>query len=229
MMHFALPNQQVVAGVDPSMLMGMMGSQPFDMSPKSQHFAAPITDESGRQIGQMEVHKETIPIGVAMTGGGYEEDEKMKKEAKQSLAQMMLCVASCIKELETQAHLIHLNYQGSNFFSIHNFLKGQYDKHVEQFDRISEMLRSLDFYMPMCSKGLAEACEGFTHCTSMDATHMLTTYLQNLEHVGMKSKCMSKMAKCADAEDVENLAAEFVGAMFKDSYLVKSTLRPGKF
>jgi hypothetical protein len=37
------------------------------------------------------------------------------------------------------------------------------------------------------------------------------------------------MSKCADAEDVENLAAEFVGAMFKDAYLVKSTLRPGQF
>jgi DNA-binding ferritin-like protein len=215
--------------MDPSMLMGILSPQMLNMQPQSEHYAAPIVDKDGRQIGGMEVHKETIPIGVAIKGNDYEEDdEKMKGEAKQNLAQMMLCVAACVKELETQAHLIHLNYQGSNFLSIHKFLKEQYDKHVLQFDYISEMLRSLDFYMPMCSKGLAEACHDFKHCTSMDGVHMLSTYLCNIENVGMKSKCMSKMAKCADAEDVENLAAEFVRDMFKDAFLLKSTLRPGK-
>lgn len=225
-MQFAIPTNLLELGPNgqPSMGHPLMG-----MQPDVQHYSAPITDGKGKQIGQMEVHKETVPIAMGIGMMNDQDDLKMKQEAKQALAQSMLCVAACIKELETQSHLIHLNYQGSNFFSIHGFLKEQYDKHVEQFDRISEMLRSLDFYMPMCSKGLAEAAHDFKHCTSMDGEQMLGTYLGNLEAVGMKSKCMSKMAKCADAEDVENLAADFVAAMFKDAWLVKSTLRPGKF
>jgi DNA-binding ferritin-like protein len=137
----------------------------------------------------------------------------------------MLCVAAFIKELETQAHLVHLNYQGSNFLSVHKYLKKQYEKHLEQFDRVAESLRTLDYYMPMCSKGLAESCHDFKHCTSYTSKEMLATYLSNLESVGMKAKCMGKMASCSCAPDIENLAADLVEAMFLDSYLVKSTLR----
>ena len=43
----------------------------------------------------------------------------------------------------------------------------------------------------------------------------------------MKAKCLGKSAGIADAPDAENLAADLVKEMFKDVFLLKSTLRQG--
>jgi DNA-binding ferritin-like protein len=189
------------------------------MEPQSQHFAAPIVDPSGQPIGQIEVHKETVPVI------GIEDPEEDLKEAKDELARYLLCVTAFIKELETQSHLVHLNFQGPNFLSVHGYLKGQYDKHLEQFDRVAEALRTLDYYLPMCSNGLKDCCRDFKHCTSYQSSEMLATYLYNIESCGMKAKCLGKCAAKACAPDIENLAADLVEAMFHDAYLIKSTLR----
>lgn len=187
--------------------------------PQVQHFAAPITDPQGQVMGQIEVHKESVPMLVQT------EDEGPNEKTKEELVQYMMCMAGFLHELRTQAHLIHLNFCGPEFLGVHKFLKKQYEKHQEQFDRISEVLRSLDFYMPMCSKGLCGAVRDFKHCTSYGSKEMLSTYLCNLESGGMKAKCLGKSAKVADAADVENLAADLVEAMFVDAYMIKSTLR----
>ena len=52
--------------------------------------------------------------------------------------QQCISLASYLKELQTQAHLIHLNYEGSNFLGVHAFLKDQYEAHLEQFDALAE-------------------------------------------------------------------------------------------
>jgi len=189
--------------------------------PQVQHFSAPITDAQGMPIGQMEVHKESIPMLVEKPVEGP------NTQTKEDLVRSLICMAGYLNELRTQAHLVHLNYSGSNFLSIHKFLRKQYDKHQDQFDRVSEMTRSLDYYMPMCSNGLSEAACDFKHCTSYNPTEMLCTYICNLEAAGMKAKCLGKSADIADAPDAENLAADLVEEMFKDVYLLKSTLRQG--
>ena len=186
--------------------------------PQVQHFAAPITDPQGHVMGQIEVHKESVPMLV-------EEEQGPNQETKEQLAQYMLCMAGFLHELQTQAHLIHFNFCGPEFFGVHKFLAKQYEKHQEQFDRVGEILRSLDFYMPMCSKGLCGSVRDFKHCTSYTSKEMLCSYLCNLESAGMKAKCLGKMAVTADASDVENLAADLVESMFVDAYMIKSTLR----
>lgn len=207
----------------------MIDPSAFGMQPQVQHFSAPITNNQGQPIGAMEVRKESIPIAVAVSeGDGDEDDMKSLEQAKGELARCMLAMASLLHELQVQSHLIHLNYQGPNFLSVHKYLNGQYEAHLEQFDRVAEMLRSLDFYMPMCSKGLAAALEDpFVHCSSMNSTEMLANYLKNIETAGMRAKCVVDCAKAACAPDVENMAAELVESMFFNAYLIKSTLRPG--
>ena len=66
-------------------------------------------------------------------------------------------ISAYLKELETQSHLIHLNYEGTNFLAVHAFLKDQYKAHLKQFDKMSEYIRSMDYLMPMCGKGLRSA------------------------------------------------------------------------
>lgn len=137
---------------------------------------------------------------------------------------LMKCAAYA-KELETQSHLIHVNYEGPNFLSVHEFLKGQYEAHLEQFDALAEFVRSLDFLMPMCGCGLKDMVEGFQNVEQYEARHMLTVYYHNLEMFACMAKRLAGIAGDCCVIDVENYAADLVGACMKASWFVKATLR----
>lgn len=139
--------------------------------------------------------------------------------------QQCISLASYLKELETQSHLIHLNYEGSNFLGVHGFLKDQYEAHLEQFDTLSEFIRSMDYLLPMCARGLADAGPGIQHVTSYKGTDMLAVYYKNLEELGMKCKKLEPIAAKVGAIDIQNYMAELTGQAFKAAWFIKATLR----
>jgi DNA-binding ferritin-like protein len=137
------------------------------------------------------------------------------------------CISLCfyIKELETQSHLLHLNYEGGNFLGVHAFLKDQYEAHLAQFDALGEFIRSMDYLMPMCARGLADAGPGIQHVTSYKGTDMLAVYYKNLEELGMKAKKLEPVAAKVGAIDIQNYMAELCGQAFKAAWFIKATLR----
>ncbi len=139
------------------------------------------------------------------------------------------CISLCsyLKELETQSHLIHLNYEGSNFLGVHAFLKDQYEAHLEQFDTLAEFIRSMDYLMPMCGMGLADASPGIQKVTSYKGTEMLAVYYKNLEELGMKCKKLEPIAAKVGAIDIQNYLADLTGQAFKAAWFIKATLRNG--
>jgi len=142
-----------------------------------------------------------------------------------SFIQQCISLCSYLKELETQSHLIHLNIEGSNFLGLHEFLKGQYEAHLAQFDTLAEFIRSMDYLMPMCSVGLGDASPGIQHCTSYKNTDMLTVYYKNLEELGMKTKKLESLAAKIRAIDIQNYMADLCGQAFKAAWMIKATLR----
>ncbi len=141
------------------------------------------------------------------------------------LVKDLIAVCAYLKELETQSHLIHLNYEGINFISVHEYLKTQYESHVQQFDTLSEHIRSLDYWMPMCSNGLREALTCFKHVESRNGRDMLTTYYQNLEDLVTMIETIQPMAVDMRCFDIANFLDELMGASNKGSWFIKSTLR----
>jgi DNA-binding ferritin-like protein len=139
------------------------------------------------------------------------------------------CISLCayLKELETQSHLIHLNYEGSNFLGVHAFLKEQYEAHLEQFDTLAEFIRSMDYLMPMCGMGLADASPGIQKVTSYKGTEQLGVYYKNLEELGMKAKKLEPIAQKVGAIDIANYLADLTGQAFKAAWQIKATLRNG--
>lgn len=144
-----------------------------------------------------------------------------------SFIQQCISLCSYLKELEAQSHLIHLNYEGGNFLGVHAFLKDQYETHLEQFDALAEFIRSMDYLMPMCARGLADAGPGITHVSSYKGADMLATYYKNLEELGMKCKKLEPIAQKVGAIDIANYLADLVGQAFKAAWFVKATLRNG--
>lgn len=144
-----------------------------------------------------------------------------------SFIQQCISLCSYLKELETQSHLIHLNYEGPNFLGVHGFLKDQYEAHLEQFDTLAEFIRSMDYLMPMCACGLADASPGIQKVTSYKGTDMLAVYYKNLEELGMKTKKIEALAGKVGAIDIQNYLSDLCGQAFKAAWFVKATLRNG--
>lgn len=141
------------------------------------------------------------------------------------LVQHLIMLASLLKELQTQSHLIHLNYEGVNFLEVHAFLKDHYEEHLEQFDTVAEEVRSLDHFMPLCACGLKEAMPPFQNVESHEGRSMLLAYYVNIESMGYLAKEIEQVAAEAGAPDVQNYMAELVGSAFKTSWMLKSILR----
>ena len=148
-----------------------------------------------------------------------------KSKGPGKLANEMIKLSSYSAHLLLQSHLIHLNYECSNFFGVHKFTKTQYKEHQCQLDRIGELVRSLDFLMPMCCIGLMKAHSKFHHIESYNPEEMLLTYLKNLEEFGMAAKKVGKLAMKEDAPDVEHYCAQLVEENFTAAWQLKATLR----
>jgi len=172
------------------------------------------------------------PVETAQLQAVPQPQDKPKAPAKSkgsndvgAFIQQCISLCSYLKELETQAHLCHLNYEGGNFLGVHAFLKEQYEAHLAQFDALGEFIRSMDFYTPMCSKGLADAGPGIQHVTSYKGTDMLGVYYKNLEELGMKAKKLEPIASKVGAIDIQNFLADLTGQAFKAAWQIKATLR----
>lgn len=154
-----------------------------------------------------------------------EEQEAKPVATADELINQLVVMGSYVNQLYLQSHLIHLNIEGPLFLPIHEFLKEQYNAHIEQFDALSEFVRSMDYLMPMCAKGLQGAYKNFKNVKSYDAREMLTVYAKNLEAAGFMAKDVGLIAKEVQAPDIENYLAELVGMMFKSAWFLKATLR----
>ena len=176
----------------------------------------------------------TPPQGVPSPHSGVvpEPQAKPKGPAKSKAngdvgAFIQQCISLCsyLKELETQSHLIHLNYEGANFLGVHAFLKEQYEAHLGQFDTLAEFIRSMDFYLPRCGCELKDAAPQMQVVTSYKGADMLSVYYKNLEELGMKAKKLEPVAQKVGAIDIANYMSDLVGQAFKAAWFVKSTLR----
>ena len=141
------------------------------------------------------------------------------------MPQQLIGLASLLKELGTQAHLIHLNLEAPYFFGAHKFLKKQYKEHLHQFDKCSELVRTLDTFMPMCRLGLQNALPCFHDIKSYEARTMLLTYMANLEDCGALVKQIWAMAHETKAVDIAALMEDICHCCYKAAWQIKSLLR----
>ena len=88
--------------------------------------------------------------------------------------QQLIGLSAYVHQLQVQSHLIHFNYEAGQTSLVYtSSLKDQYEAHVEQFDKLGEFIRSMDYLLPMCHDGLMEASPEFKHCTSYKPNDML--------------------------------------------------------
>jgi hypothetical protein len=134
-------------------------------------------------------------------------------------------IAAFLKELELQSHLIHLNYVGTNFFSIHAFLKEQYNTHLEDFDTAAEFIRSNGAFLPAGNTDFRRALRGFTEASNSNPQDQLQVYLDNLRLLKTMAQQLEPVAQAAKALDVVDWCAALVGRCGKAAWMLEATMR----
>lgn len=193
---------------------------------------------SGINVKKVDTNKEPMSNSGAWNNFNAQNDSRQetenitnepkpqsKKEPVGRLANELINLTSQAAHLMIQSHLIHFNFEGAQFLAVHKFTKKQYEKHQEELDALGELVRSLDFLLPMCEKGLLNANKKLSHIESYNGPQMLMTYYKNLESYGMDAKRVGEIAKKIKAPDVENYCSELVGECFKSAWQIKATLR----
>ena len=169
-----------------------------------------------------------ILTGAAMapTGEVVKEEVIITKEVSvDNLIFGMVELASYLYHLNTQANLLSLNLESPNSLSMSEFLKEQYKRHLCDFNLMAEKVRSMDYLLPMCEKGLMGAYKNFKNVKSYDSRDSLVTYVRNLEDCGFKAKDLYDTAKEVGAPDVEASMAAIIGNLFGAAGKIKATLR----
>ena len=163
---------------------------------------------------------------LAPTGEIIKEEVVVTKEVSvDNLIFGMVELASYLYHLNTQANLLSLNLESPNSLSMSEFLKEQYKRHLCDFNLMAEKVRSMDYLLPMCEKGLMGAYKNFKNVKSYDSRDSLVTYVRNLEDCGFKAKDLYDTAKEVGAPDVEASLAEITGNLFGAAGKIKATLR----
>lgn len=138
------------------------------------------------------------------------------------LHQLVVLGAFC-KELELQAHLVHLNYSGSNFLSIHTFLKSQYEQHLGEFDALAEFVRIYGGTLPASNAQLRATLPSFCDCESSSPAEMVEAYIKNLMLQGEMARNLDATAAAARAIDVVDYAAQLAASAGKAIWFLSAS------
>jgi DNA-binding ferritin-like protein len=123
-----------------------------------------------------------------------------------------------------RSHAAHVNITGRNFRSDHKLLQGVYERRQEQIDRIGELLRSLDAYMPCGIQDVLLDSHIDPAPIEGTADELLAQVRSDLEHV---KECYEELMAVADEEGLEeiaNYAQDQILDLAKSIWMLSATL-----
>jgi DNA-binding ferritin-like protein len=159
---------------------------------------ARMTKEDSPHVGQME----QVPTSP---------------EPDHCLCDQLVVLCSYLLALRDQAHLIHLNYIGTDFISVHAYLKERYEEHLDHFDTIAEYVRAYGKMMPMSINELRNAYPDF------NGKECICAYLENITKLTDLTRAIEKTATAERSIDVANSLAEIAAAAGKTAWFLRLT------
>jgi len=123
-----------------------------------------------------------------------------------------------------RSHAAHVNVTGRTFRSDHKMLGGIYERRQAEIDKIAEILRTMDEFMP---SSIVDVCENSTIPTDAiegSADELLEAVMMDLEHLLGDFKELITIASEEDLEEVSNYAQDQALDIEKSIWMLKSTL-----
>ena len=123
-----------------------------------------------------------------------------------------------------RSHVAHVNVTGRNFRSDHKLLEGIYTRRQDQIDRIGELLRSMDEYMPCDLVDLVEMSFIPTGAIEGSADQLLHLVEQDLENLLEDFKDLIAIADDEGLDEIANYAQDQALDLEKSLWMLRVTL-----
>lgn len=169
-------------------------------------------------------HQPEAGTGLVVVSGGMDAPEPMAKPQNDGadVTAALLELASFTTHLQLQSHLLHLNYRGANFLSVHEFLKEQYQRHQAEFDVIGELIRAAGSAMPNTAQALLTLSPTFIHADSNDPAAICGSYIENLSNQAALAADIHNHPGCRCAIEIPNAMAGIADSAKKAAWLLDS-------
>jgi len=123
-----------------------------------------------------------------------------------------------------RSHAAHVNITGRNFRSDHKLLQGVYERRQEQIDKIGEILRTMQEYMPCDITEVVADSTVPTDAIEGSADELLETVMMDLEHLLEDYKALIVIATEEGLDEVGNYAQDQALDLEKSIWMLRSTL-----
>lgn len=123
-----------------------------------------------------------------------------------------------------RSHVAHVNVTGRNFRSDHKLLQGIYERRQEQIDRIAEILRSMQEFMPADLVDVVETAGVYSGTIEGTADELLSQVQEDLEMLLADYKELIVVASQEDLEEISNYAQDQALDIEKSLWMLRSTL-----
>lgn len=123
-----------------------------------------------------------------------------------------------------RSHVAHVNIMGRNFASDHKLLQGIYERRQEQIDRLAELLRTLNDYMPCEIQDVLNNSEIGTGIFEEDADGFLYGVKDDLELLKGTYEELMAVAEKEGHEEIANYAQDQILDLSKSIWMLNATL-----
>jgi len=123
-----------------------------------------------------------------------------------------------------RSHVAHVNVTGRNFRSDHKLLQGIYERRQEQIDRIAEILRSMQEFMPADLVDVVETAGVYSGTIEGTADELLSQVQEDLEMLLTDYRELIVVASEEDLEEISNYAQDQALDIEKSLWMLRSTL-----
>jgi len=123
-----------------------------------------------------------------------------------------------------RSHAAHVNITGRNFRSDHKLLQGVYERRQEQIDKIGEILRTMQEYMPCDISEVVADSSIPTDAIEGKADELLENVMMDLEHLLEDYKALIVIATEEGLEEISNYGQDQALDLEKSIWMLRSTL-----
>jgi DNA-binding ferritin-like protein len=123
-----------------------------------------------------------------------------------------------------RSHAAHVNITGRNFRSDHKLLQGVYERRQAEIDKIGEILRTMQEYMPCDITDVISNSTIPVDAIEGKADELLEAVMMDLEHLLEDYKALIIIATDEGLEEVSNYAQDQALDLEKSIWMLRSTL-----
>jgi DNA-binding ferritin-like protein len=123
-----------------------------------------------------------------------------------------------------RSHAAHVNITGRNFRSDHKLLQGVYERRQAEIDKIGEILRTMQEYMPCDIMDVVNESTIPTDAIEGTADTLLETVMMDLEHLLEDYKALILIATDEGLEEISNYGQDQALDLEKSIWMIRSTL-----